>query len=102
MTSSKNSVLPLNEGVQLYDEDFVYQEVSRILHKQRNGKFERSFVETVWFINEYRAMEKKVSANFFIGPSVRNDHAGVILDMLAVDWAAHNGYALRGKGKDLF
>lgn len=98
LSNSMGLLVLLNEGVQLYDEDFVYQEVSRILHKQRNGIFERNFVEAVWFINEYRALEKKVSANFFIGPSVRNDHASVILDMLAVDWAAHNGYALQGKG----
>jgi hypothetical protein len=51
----------------------------------------------IWFINEYKAREKKVSANFFIGPSVKNDHIEVIFRMLSIDWAAYNGYAIPEK-----
>lgn len=85
----------LNEGVRLYDESFVCQEVSRILNKTKNNEYERTSVEAVWFINEYEASDKKVSGSIIIGPSARNDHIGTILNMINIDWAAYNGYAIR-------
>jgi len=87
----------LNEGVELYDEEFVYQEVSRILHKQdKNGNYQRSHVDAVWFINEYKSRERRVSSNAYIGPAARNEQTNVFLDMLHMRWAAHNKYAIQG------
>jgi len=87
----------LNEGVELYDEEFVYQEVSRILHKQdENGNYERNHVDAVWFLNEYNSNERRVSSNAYIGPSAKNDQTNVLLNMLQMRWAAYNKYAIQG------
>lgn len=85
----------LNEKVQLYDEDFVYQEASRLLHKKNSkGEYERSHIDAVWFINEIDAKKRNVSSSFFVGPSARNDQINTLLNMLHIRWAAHNNYAI--------
>ncbi len=86
----------LNEGVQLYDDDFVLQEVSRLLHKKRDGSFERPHVEVVWYLNEYATATTRLgSSNAFIGPAARNDQADRFMNMLHVAWCATNGYAMK-------
>lgn len=86
----------LNDGIQLYDDDFVYQEVSRILHKRSGDLFERPNVEAVWYVNEYKTEKtKRGSSSAFIGPAARNDHIGRMLNMLHVAWCTHNGYAMQ-------
>jgi hypothetical protein len=86
----------LNEGIELYDDDFVYQEVSRILHKKdKEGNLERDQIDAVWFINEYNSANLRVSSSVFIGPAAKNDQTGVILKMLQIRWASYNGYAIQ-------
>lgn len=85
----------LNEGVQLYDDDFVHQEVSRLLAKKVAGAYERPNVEAVWYINEYQTgVTKRASSSAFIGPAARNDQLFTLLDMLQIAWSTHNGYAV--------
>jgi hypothetical protein len=86
----------LNEGVQLYDDDFVFQEVSRLLHKERDDFFEHQHVEVVWYLNEYAtATTRRGSSSAFIGPAARNDQADRFMNMLHVAWCAKNGYAMK-------
>lgn len=86
----------LNEGIQLYDDDFIRQEVSRLLNRRRGDRLERPHVEAVWFINEYLTAQTNQGSSFaFIGPSARNDNLENFFNMLHVSWCARNGYAIR-------
>lgn len=95
LPSSAGVLILLNEGIQLYDDDFVYQEVSRLLNRKRGGAYERNNIHAVWYINEYRAEERRVSSSAFIGPSAINNHLSDLLNMLHLHWASENGYAIQ-------
>jgi len=49
----------LNERVGIYDNEFIFQELDRLLEKKKNGKLEKNNIQAIWFINEYEENGKK-------------------------------------------
>ena len=49
----------LNERVGVYDNEFIFQELDRLLEKKKNGKLEKNNIQAIWFINEYEENDKK-------------------------------------------
>lgn len=101
LENSVGVLVLLNQGIQLYDNDFIYQEVSRILHKRKNNRYERQYVEIVWLINETNSKNKDVTSLFIIGPSNRNPEVDSFLKMFQMSWASFNNYVILMSDLDL-
>ncbi|PKG75964.1 hypothetical protein CXF86_03355 [Shewanella sp. GutCb] len=90
---STGVLILLNEGVPFYNNDFVYNYVSKVLAKKNSDdSFERSNVELIWYINEVDRSSHQVYANLFIGPALRNKGILNAFDMLESRWASFNAY----------
>ena len=85
----------LNERDDFHDQDFVYQEISRLLHKKDElGDLERKNIQAVWYIQEYQKNNKKNAfSNFFMGPTANIDSVKSLGSFLHMDWISFNGYA---------
>ena len=85
----------LNERSDFHDQDFVYQEISRLLHKKDElGDLERKNIQAVWYIQEYQKNNKKNAfSNFFMGPTANIDSVKSLGNFLHMDWISFNGYA---------
>ena len=85
----------LNKRNDFHDQDFVYQEISRLLHKKDElGDLERKNIQAVWYIQEYQKNNKKNAfSNFFMGPTANIDSVKSLGSFLHMDWISFNGYA---------
>ena len=85
----------LNERSDFHDQDFVYQEISRLLHKKdEQGNLERKNIQAVWYIHEYQKNNKKNTfSNFLMGPTANIDSVKSLGNFLHMDWISFNGYA---------
>ncbi|MCK7608957.1 hypothetical protein M0D70_06455 [Acinetobacter portensis] len=87
-------VVILNERNDFHDQKFIYQEISRLLHKvDEKGAFERENIQAVWYIHEYKENNKKQCfSTFLIGPTANFDSVKSLADLLNMDWINYNGY----------
>ena len=85
----------LNERNDFHDQDFVYQEISRLLHKKdEQGDLERKNIQAVWYIHEYQKNNKKNAfSNFLMGPTANINSVKSLGSFLYMDWISFNGYA---------
>ncbi|WP_407304098.1 hypothetical protein [Acinetobacter sp.] len=77
-----------------HDQDFIYQEIGRLLHKKiENDKFEKENIQGVWYIHEYQENNRKAFSNFLIDPTANFDSVKSLGNFLHMDWISYNGYA---------
>lgn len=88
-------VVILNERNDFHDQEFIYQEVSRLLHKKNPaGEFERKNIHAVWYIHEYQQNKSKHTiSNFLIRPTDEYESIRSLANFLHLDWISYNGYA---------
>ncbi|WP_455602857.1 hypothetical protein [Acinetobacter pecorum] len=85
----------LNERNDFHDQNFIYQEISRLLHKKNpEGDFERKNIHAVWYIHEYQNNKSKYAiSDFLIRPTDEYESIRSLANLLHLDWISYNGYA---------
>ena len=85
----------LNERNDFHDQDFIYQEISRLLHrKDEQGNIQRKHIQGVWYIHEYKENNKRnVFSSFLMGPTANIESVKSLGNFLHMDWISYNGYA---------
>ncbi|RKG53227.1 hypothetical protein D7V64_07190 [Acinetobacter cumulans] len=85
----------LNERNDFYDQDFILQEISLLLHRKDEVEgYHRKNVQAIWYIHEYTVEQKKYAfSSFFIGPTANYDSIQSLTTILNLDWISFNGYA---------